>query len=883
VAALGEGPLPGPCRQRGERAAATSCTAAVRALRWRWQRAPASDSAARAAAMQSLQRQLLLLLPPLLCASGGNLQPAADDVPSASAISTEPAIDTMISRAEAALLPSESGQAQAAERWAASLNASGLWPDCSSGGGSSSSSSSSACAGDGAACALQRDGEGEEDCIDYSDCINDEDCEDNWLAAEHIYVRTLAMAQVLRSGNSSSNSTFLAAKTALALQGWLDLNRTITNWWWPDIGQSIPLGQVLLLLRDNPALDPLLRARGLELLRHPGHKWDSAHESEICLHRVDGANALWECWAFVYYGLLQRNSSLLRETFDHIHSQIRIDGGSDSGATIGIKPDGSFWHHGAQLQETHYGQDFATASMFFAKISDGIDGYELPADSYAALAKLVLDGQMWASVFDSHSWTAESLSRAITYPNGSRCWPQVPGAWSKQGSGDNCFHARELRGVGGERGHEFDNFAELLDGAGGSGRELVGHRTFWLSDWAVHREVVGGRMWVSTAKGFDGIPHYDGKGRGLLSGECVNDAGKQSLYLSNGANFNYYSAGAQYLKPNSDGGIFPLWDWTRVPGTTVEGPPFPALSCSTENDGRAGTSHFVGGADAPSGAGVFAFNFTPGVRHQESLRFRKVFAWPKDGTMISCVDGLDAEELNISTTLEQSWAAAPTDVDRGIGLLANSSTLGRSFSNGGLTYKLLKPSSSTSVGPLLHASVQTRMGNWTTIAQEYGMYPQSHGDVFTLRFTHGSQRQSICYSVSPGEQARPTAAHKVLQTSDATVVTSDNATIAIAAFWRSGVINVTFSVELGLAEQTMNLVSSAPCVVIVEYLSAQGAARDGKFQLSAADPSRSLHQRGGLTLALGNCTWRVPLPVGSLAGSTIVKSDVCVAANTSGV
>ena len=387
-------------------------------------------------------------------------------------------------------------------------------------------------------------------------------------------------------------------------------------------------------------------------------------------------------------------------------------------------------------------------------------------------------------------------------------------------------------------------------------------------------------MWVSTAKAFDGIPHYDGKGVGLLSGECVNDAGKQSMYLSNGANFNYYGAGDQYLKPSSDGGVFPLWNWAQVPGTTVEGPPFPALTCATENEGRAGTSLFSGGADARSGAGVFAFNFTPGVRHQESLRFRKVFAWPNDGTLITCVDGVDASERNISTTLEQAWALNPTNIDRGAPLEANSSCRGRAFGNGGLTYRQLVPSGAVGTAATLQASVETRTGNWTTIAQEYGMYPRSHGNVFTLRFAHGSSRQPLCYSVSPGQQSQTAVAPTIAQTAGATVVSSGRTTIAV--FWEAGAINATFSRGLGSTHQTLLLTSSAPCVVIVENLppelsaaAAAGRAPSPHFELSVADPSRSLHRHRGLALSLGNCTWQVPLPTGSLAGSTSVQRALC--------
>ena len=198
---------------------------------------------------------------------------------------------------------------------------------------------------------------------------------------------------------------------------------------------------------------------------------------------------------------MEGNSTALHLLFDHVWSQIEINGGEDSSSSdgrVGIKPDASFWHHGSQLQLTHYGQDFATASMYFSTITDQTKNYTMPSSSYDALSRLVLDAQQWATVFTPHNpaggrpplpgngsgsgsmWDASSLSRAITYPNGSRCWPQVEGAWPRQGSGDNCFHASLLRGVGGERGAEYTNFAKQLEGSSGA-VALTGHKTLCKS------------------------------------------------------------------------------------------------------------------------------------------------------------------------------------------------------------------------------------------------------------------------------------------------------------------------------------------------------------------------------------------------------------------
>ena len=62
-------------------------------------------------------------------------------------------------------------QKAAVATWMMTLNASGLWPD-----------------------------------VDYSNCTQGPDygfCGDNWVAAEHVYVRLLSMAQVLAMGGEA--------------------------------------------------------------------------------------------------------------------------------------------------------------------------------------------------------------------------------------------------------------------------------------------------------------------------------------------------------------------------------------------------------------------------------------------------------------------------------------------------------------------------------------------------------------------------------------------------------------------------------------------------------------------------------------------------------
>src|SRR5262249_15036124 len=101
---------------------------------------------------------------------------------------------------------------------------------------------------------------------------------------------------------------------------------------------------------------------------------------------------------------------------------------------------------------------------------------------------------------------------------------------------------------------------------------LVGNRCFWRSDYMVHRRP----SWFASVKMLSDR---------MVSAELVNDEGKQSHLLSDGATF-IYRTGNEYRD------IFPVWDWRKIPGITAE-------QVALKPDGKAihtrGGSSFVGG------------------------------------------------------------------------------------------------------------------------------------------------------------------------------------------------------------------------------------------------------------------------------------------------
>ena len=379
----------------------------------------------------------------------------------------------------------------------------------------------------------------------------------------------------------------------------------------------------------------------------------------------------------------------------------------------------------------------------------------------------------------------------------------------------------------------------------GTGDALLGHRTFWLSDYAVHRETVhretaASGIWISSIKGFD---------RGLFNGECVNYAGTKSFFLSWGANFNYFS-GFEYLN------VFPLYDWRSVPGTTIElFPGSSTLSCGGSLGPKyRGSSHFVGGVDAKEmQMGLFAFNMTP-VR-AATLQAHKSWFFLGDSSLIVCVDELRAENP-IITTLEQSWADGPKA--HGITIKRGQTKVsGSSFSNGAFVYSAL------SAGVALEGFVERRAANWTVVAEEYGDYPSSAGDVFTLSFAHGAKAGPLCYSVSLANAVASFPAPEIVRSKSATAV-SRGKDVTQVVFWESDSITLSSGHKLH---------ASAPCVLVARTIAV------GRWRVWVADPSRELQS---LTVEIESSTggkhcgrWEVPLPNGTAIGSTIAGSIDC--------
>jgi chondroitin AC lyase len=257
---------------------------------------------------------------------------------------------------------------------------------------------------------------------------------------------------------------------------------------------------------------------------------------------------------------------------------------------------------------------------------------------------------------------------------------------------------------------------------------LVGNRHYWRSDLMVHHRpgyYTSARMYSRRINNTDG-PH--------------NEEGLLSHHIADGCNL-VMRTGREYAD------LFAVWDWQKIPGTTVEQKP--QLTGSPRVKGE---RDFVGGvSDGTYGAAAFDFS-------RDALSARKSWFFFDDeyvclGAGITC-----SSDNRVLTTINQCRLTGTVRVADGIGsrqldraehVLADL----RWIWHDQVACLLLQPAS-------IGIRNTTRTGTWWQINHQYSREEISD-DVYTLWIDHGQrpQQATYAYAVVPGIAVEDVAAY----------------------------------------------------------------------------------------------------------------------------
>jgi chondroitin AC lyase len=326
--------------------------------------------------------------------------------------------------------------------------------------------------------------------------------------------RILDMTKAYQAKKSSFyHSKVLATSIHNAMNYWFDNKLVCKNWWYNDIGIPKTLGAAFILFEDQ--LSPTEKQRAIAVMS----------KAKI---KMSGQNKVWLAGNVLVRGLLQNDFDLIKQARDSIFAQIVVSNGE------GIQPDNSFHQHGWQQQFGNYGAAFISDMSFWSKVFNGTS-LSAEQNKLNILFDLINEGYhriLWKGYMDVNGLGRQFYKQS-----------QPHKAFS------TGFSANGLRSVDAVNKDKYKAFLDDNFYSKDRSTKLIVLHHFWKSDQTVYRRP----KWMTSVKM---------SSLRVIGSEAGNGDNMKGYYLADGATYTYIN-GDEYNN------IFPVWDWSKLPGVTA--------------------------------------------------------------------------------------------------------------------------------------------------------------------------------------------------------------------------------------------------------------------------------------------------------------------------
>lgn len=496
---------------------------------------------------------------------------------------------------------------------------------------------------------------------------------------------------------------------SLGVDHWISKMYLNHNWWMNEIGVPLTVYKIFILMEDDLTA---AQKSGLRKIIERSKTFTSNK----------GQNLVWYSELFFALGVISKDDSLIKKSIEQMLSTLQL------GLDQGIQVDYSFLQHGDVFYNGGYGTEFALNIARFAVLVDQTR-FSFSEAQRKHLFQYVLDGNAWLLRGDQVNYS--SMGRYYVRPNFAAQYLQK-----------TC---QKLSLLNNPRAVEAKNCAEKI--AGNIPQNIKqGNKYFWKGDFMVQQEPgysASVKMLSKRLLNADTTPNYEG---------LLND------YISDGVNYIF-------RKGNEYKGIFPVLDYTRLPGTTeVDETLVPRA------DQRLyGVKDFVGGVSDGS-VGVAAMDFSRGKLvpapdytvlarmdfSQSTLNAKKSWFFNPQG-MVALGTGISYSSLNplnkVRTSINQTWSHSPISYGRaGEGLkVLDEGTVTTNlswFHQDEIAYYNLRGDS------IITLQNMEQVGHWKRINGQLTESPVK-GKVFSAWINHGMvpKKDSYAYYVYPNISA----------------------------------------------------------------------------------------------------------------------------------
>ena len=557
-----------------------------------------------------------------------------------------------------------------------------------------------------------------------------------------------------------------------SLNFWLANDFICENWWWNQIGTPNALVSLLLIMDTD-----LTKEQIAKTLPMVGRAHLNASGARPSGDRIKIAGILAKTLLF------KRDEVQFNEVIKVIEGEIKFATGR------GMQYDYSFHHREDRVNNT---------------ISYGL-GY---ADAFAEWAAFVASTK--------YKFSDPAIHQLTDYYLDGICKMLVYGKYPDTGARN-----RDITRADGERGFGTATPERLLKASDYRKNELVGIIKIRRDEQATP---------VSFAKFFWQSEHFTIQRPDFFTSVrmySTRDCNMEQPYNGEGLMNHHRGDGTNYISRTGKEylDLAPVNDWQKIPGTTVVQKP--ALPSEKEIQ-KKGLTDFVGAA-TDGKYGVVAFDFRSPHDPLEAKKSWFFF----DHEYVCLGTGITASAaLPVVTTLNQCLLLSPVVVmgenkksvmEKGERKLQNVNWV----FHDGVGYFFPKPVA-------INLANQAQSGSWYKINhQTDSPREEMSKDVFKLWLDHGPRPQNAeyAYIVIPSTtekemENQPCTEIKILSnTSDMQAVQNSRLNISQVIFYKSGEIQLSDNLKLGM---------ESPGVVMVK---SEGAAVK---QITVADPSRKL-------------------------------------------
>jgi len=591
--------------------------------------------------------------------------------------------------------------------------------------------------------------------------------------SEHLRNLTELGRAYKKSGSGLKDNRKLKAVIYSALDFWLKNDFICDNWWYNQMGVPGTLTTLLFIMDED-----LTKEQIAKTLAITGRANLQASGARVSGDRIRIAEIL------AQNALFKRDGILFNDVNKVIEGEIKFTTGR------GMQYDYSFHHRDDRVTSTlSYGLQYADVFAEWAALVAGTK-YSFSAPSINQLIDYYLDGICQTMVFGKYP-DPGAKNRAITGSGALR--PSGPAT------------PERLLTVSSYRKNELENIIKIRKGE--KKPDMTGERFYWDSEYFSHQRP----GWFASVRMYSSRNHsmevpYDGEGL-------------MNHHFADGSNF-ISRTGRDYT------GIFPVFDWQKIPGTTVVQKP--ALPSENEIQ-KKGLTDFVGAVtDGEYGAAVFDFK-SP----LDPLSARKAWFFFDDEYVCLGTGINSGANLPVATTLNQCLLKGAVTV-----MSENEKAV---LQPGERELKNVKWIWHDSIAYLFPEPATVNLSNQPATGSWYRINRQSRSskkeislNVFKLWIDHGRRpaRAAYRYIIVPAvaltdmDDLKNDRNIEVLSnTTEIQAVKHSRLNIYQVVFYKAGKIQITPDIQIGM---------DSPGLLMVK-------TDGGKItSLSVSDPSRNL-------------------------------------------